>query len=87
MAEQYYLAAFIAVSAGATFATRVVPFLFSSATPSTPGKAYRALSTGSCNGVACNDFSSEVGKLERQRARVGRLGSRVAGGHHSLVAA
>ncbi|MAO11904.1 MULTISPECIES: branched-chain amino acid transporter permease [Marinobacter] len=28
MAEQYYLAAFIAVSAGATFATRVVPFLF-----------------------------------------------------------
>lgn len=28
MANQYYLAAFIAVSALATFATRVVPFLF-----------------------------------------------------------
>ncbi|KPQ27678.1 MAG: putative branched-chain amino acid permeases (azaleucine resistance) [Marinobacter excellens HL-55] len=28
MGEQYYLAAFIAISALATFATRVVPFLF-----------------------------------------------------------
>lgn len=88
MAEQYYLAAFIAVSAGATFATRVVPFLFFERHTEHPlVKHIGRFLPAAVMALLAVIFLQRSANWSASAARVGRLSSRVAGGHHSLVAA